>query len=287
MPKVQIQYRGVFKTRRIIARDLPESWKDVPADRRLRVLQALLSSPSEEVGRIKALKILLNVNLSVLKSMNADQISALLNTVPWLKYQPSAEPILEYFDHEGKRYFMPQAFGFNMRAMEYPIADEALERYLTGNQLEDLHLLCATICREGEPDEATVNLRGDIRIQLRSRAEAEARAKAFKKLPLPIAMAVLAFQAGLKEYIFKSYGTVLFKQPEEDGDEPQPEGFTLGWWGTFFDLATDGPFGNIEQVYQTSFHDICLYLVKRRKDQEAAEMRQKMHSPDWAQNADE
>lgn len=266
--------------RRHYRRDLPASWTEVPEARRSAVVRALLSAPGE-VGRIAAIRVLLDVPRRIFRLLDADHALALLDALPWLKAAPSPFPMLTTFRHRRRDYFLPNAHGMNMSALEYPIADDAFKDYLQSGKPAALALLCGTLCREAEPDQAAAIRRGDRRIPLLSRGQAEHRAGLFGDLPEWIQGAVLLYFAGVKEFIHGSYGKVLFEEPETD-EHGNPIGGggapSLGWWSVYFTVATDGPFGIRDQVYQAGFHDVCLYLVDRIRAQREADMRARLAS---------
>lgn len=267
-------------------RDLPATWEDVAPARRLPLLRALLSKPGTG-GRIAALRLLLNVPAGAFLGLSDLDVAALLERVSWLDCSPDPEPILASFEHRGRTYHAPKGHGLNLVALEYPIADEAFGKFLRTGNLEDLRLLIATLYREENPDKDAVERRGDLRIPLRSRWEAEARAGRLSGLSAEVATAGLMYFAGVKLYIHQMYGKALFEQEDEEkpGADSAGESNTanpLGWWGVYFNLAQDGPFGrNVEEVYQTSFHDVCLFLADRKRQQERMQMQQRMQSTDF------
>ncbi len=144
-------------------------------------------------------------------------------------------------------------------------------------------MLCGTLCREAHQDESAAITRGDRRAPLLSKSEAQARADHFADLPEDIRTAVILYFAGVKEFIANSYGKVLFEQPE--GEEKQGSTApSLGWWSVYFSLAIDGPFGrDVKLVYQVPFHDLCLFLVDRIRQQKADALRQKVASKSFGQ----
>lgn len=256
-------------------RDLPTSFAEVPEARRLRLWRALLSARGE-AGRIAALRVLLDVPRSIFRALTADHVAALLDALPWLVAAPDPVPRIQSFRYRRREYFFPAPYGMNLAAIEYPIADEAFSKYLSTSQPEHLLLLCGTLLREREPDNAAAIQRGDPRVLLLSRAQAEHRAGVLKGLPDHIQSAAFLYFAGVKEFVHNSYGKVLFEQPETDEHGnviPQSTTPSLGWWSLYFSVATDGPFGNLERVYQAGFHNVCLFLVDRIRQEKAAEMR--------------
>lgn len=268
--------------RKSFRRDLPTSFQEVPAARRLVLLRYLIQHP-EQAGRIKAMQHLLRIPPRIFKGLNDLDIAALLDLCPWLAITESPAPILPEFTYRRTRYIAPAAHGLNLVGLEYPIADEAFEKYMKTGDIEALNLLIGTLYREQNYNEQAVARRGDERLPLLSRWEAEGRAITLAGAPVETKVSALLYFAGVKQYINKAYGQHLFEQPDDD-DAPLVPSTTpgLGWWGVYFNLAIDGPFGrNVEDVYQTSFHDICLYLVERKRQQERSELDRRMNESDF------
>lgn len=265
-------------------RDLPASWKEVEPARRLRFFRLLLAYPGA-LGRLKVIRALLALPGRIFRGLRDDDLAALIDACPWLDLQPDPEPALPSFTHRGVTYYAPLGHGLNLVALEYPIADEAFGQYLAGGSPEALALLVGTLYREANPDEDAVVRRGDIRVPLLTRWEAEARAKCLHDLPPGIGDAVLLYFAGVKLYVHKAYGQHLFEQPDDENTEAPTGGPSLGWWGVYFNIAQDGPFGrNVEEVYQTAFHDVCLFLVDRKRQEERIKIQQRMREKDFGIN---
>lgn len=269
--------------RKCYRRDLPSSWGDLQPSRRLSLFRILLSAP-EHVAQVAALREILRLPKAAFLGLDAMDIQAMLDAMPWLRMAESAEPILAEFRHRGQMYYAPKSHGLNLVGLEYPIADEAFNQYLASGKKDDLNLLVGTLYREPNPNSEAAISRGDVRIPLLSRWEAEARAIRIAGVDDTVKIAALLYFAGVKKYVHQAYGQHLFEQPEED-EEGNPIPATtpsLGWWGVYFNLATDGPFGrNVEEVYQTSFHDICLYLVERKRQQDKIDMERRMKDADY------
>lgn len=270
---------------RTYRRSLPASFQEVPEERRLPLWRALLAAPGE-AGRVRALQVLLDVPPAVFLRLDGDQVAALLEALPWLVAKPDPAPALTSFPFQDRTYFFPTAHGMNLAAIEYPVADDAFMAYAKTGQPESLRLLCGALLREQEPDEALAIQRGDRRVPLLSRAQASHRAGVFRDLPDHIQIAALLYFAGVKEFVRRAYGPVLFEEPDTDEHGNLLQSNTrpsLGWWSLYYSVATDGPFGDLKAVYQTGFHDVCLYLVERIRQQKDAEMRAQMASSSFGQ----
>jgi hypothetical protein len=260
-------------------RVLPASFDEVDEARRLPLWKALCSKPGE-AGKLAAIRCLLDLPKPVFNRLSDDQAYELLLAVPWLEALPNPSPRITQFEYKGLVYYLPKTHGLNLMAIEYPIADEAFIKWAeTGNQSSAL-LLCGALCREEEMNAAAVITRGDKRVPLLTKYEAQHRAEHFKDLPEDIRTAVILYFAGVKEFVANSYGKVLFDQPEAgEAKEQTSTTPTLGWWSIYFSLAIDGPFGrDVKLVYQTPFHEVCLHLVDRVRQQKAEAMQRKLSS---------
>lgn len=278
--EIRLRRRWWRPWKKVYRRVLPASWMEVEPARRLPLVRLVLSRPGAG-GGLLGIRHLLKVPGRIFKAMTDEDLAALLEALPWLRAKPSAEPSLAWFDLGGVRYYAPLSHGLNLVALEYPIADEAFGNYLRSGDIQDLRLLVGTLYREENLDQEAVNRRGDIRVPLLSRWEAEARAKRLAALPDEVALAVMLYFAGVKGYVYQAYGEYLFVQETEAGTQPVTSP-GLGWWSVYFNLAVDGPFGrNVEEVYQSSYHDVCLYLVDRKKQEDRLAMDRRMAQPDF------
>lgn len=265
-------------------RQLPESWEDVPAKRRGQYYDRLIGNEQEGVRQV--LRQLLRLPAWALRAMNAEQVGTLTAALAWMLPRPDCVRIpFPSFAHRGVTYHLPLAKGQNICCLEYPLADDYYLRFYNTGDPEALLCLVAVLCREENPDRARALSAGDRRVPLHSRAEAEARAARLAGMPPYLQYAVLLYFAGLKEYIYKTYKAWLFEEEdviedeEEDADEesdneddederPQeasaPSSPDFGWWGIYQEAAEAGLFGTLEQVYQASFHDVAMWLVRQR-----------------------
>jgi len=287
MQQVEISIPGWLFGKTKYRRDLPTKWGEVAPARRLPLVRGLLAGGGL-AGRIEALRLLLNIPKHIFLALDDLDVAALLACTEWLDCAPTPEPILLSFEHAGKVYHAPKSHGLNLLALEFPIADEAFGNFVRTGDLDALRLLVGTLYREENPDKAAAERRGDVRVPLLSRWEAEARASRLDGLPSEVATAALLYFAGVKLFVNQAYGKALFADTEDAEKSPDgkpAESHTanpIGWWGVYFSLAEDGPFGrNVEEVYQTSFHDVCLYLADRKRTMARMQMQQRMQSPDF------
>lgn len=263
---------------------LPTGWDDLPSDDSRRVcLKALLQKGTDIAGKLGVLIESTPLKVSLLRALPPDQIADLLKLMDGFSITATPTPLISYFNHNGKIHYLPAAHGRNMSAIEFPIADDYYEKYLLHNDEEALLYLVATLAR---PTHKSVDFSrtGDRRIPLESRAQVEDRAPRLKGLPDEIKVAVLMYFAGIKSYVHELYGPWLFDKKEDDKeakdeeDEQQTGAGMFGWWGLYMDVAESGVFGNLDQVYQSNFHTICMYLVKKKEQQTEMERRMQLSS---------
>ena len=254
-----------------LQRNLPGSWNEIPEENRLGLLKRLLYSDGYET-KIEILYDLLKVPRNYFLAMDEGQILELINCLDFLKIDSITDPIVASFEHRGRKYYLPKAKFQNGTAIEYPIADEFYTKFCKSGADNDLLALCGTLCREAHRNAENAKKRGDIRVPLHSRNEALERAQDLKGLPIEISTSCLLYFSGIKQYINQTYGPWIFHRKdnfeagEVDFENSDDEENSFGWWGAFFDVAESGVFGNLKSVFQTSFHSICIYLVKKRKE---------------------
>lgn len=257
---------------------LPASWQEVPTHLRLPLLKLLLTY-KQETAIVKALELLCGLPKHIFLALSNNQIIDLAAVITnWYFIEISEVPLITHFTHNNITYYLPSEGLENCTAIEYPLADEYYETFITEQSDEALLCFIATLCREANPNQDETLINADPRKPILSRHEAESRAKALVGLPVEIATAVMNLFIGSKKMIHDTYGSWLFKQSEEEDDVQQEddsdEAF-LGWWGLYMDIAEAGIFGNLKEVHQTNFHTICLHLVKKKKEAIAQEKRLK------------
>jgi hypothetical protein len=262
---------------------LPESWQEVPTRLVLPLYKLLTNYPIAD-AKVRALQLLVNLPKLLFLSLTDEQVGDLVDKMEWFKIDASAVPLIKEFEHNNITYYLPGEGLDNAAAIEFPLSDGFFEEYYNDNNEAALLLLIATLCREANPDEKEIISRGDKRIMLTSRYEVEARAEKLKGLPLEIQGIVLSYFIGCKSFVFDAYGEFLFKKEEEGMKTQAPRSAFLGWWGIYQDIAESGVFGNLEQVHQTNFHTIALYLVKKKL--EADENKAKMDKINNKNNRD-
>lgn len=271
-------------------RQLPESWEDIPATRRGHFFNLLVGN--EENGVRTVLRHLLRLPAWALQAMRAEEVATLCTVLTWMPPRPDCVRIpFPSFRHQRITYHLPAEKGKNLCCLEYPLADDYYLKFFNTADARALLCLVAVLCREENPDASARLSSGDPRVPLLSRAEAEARADRLEGLEPYLQYAVLMYFAGLKEFIYKTYKSWIFEEEEdidedeedeeddedpdldEDAEEPPaasaPSSPDFGWWGTYQEAAEAGLFGTLDQVYQTNFHNVAMWLVRQRIKAEA------------------
>ena len=260
--------------------EVPESWTEIPAPKRVSVLRLLVDMPGTP-GELEALRLLMGLSKNKMKRLHPGAVAELLDLCQWTQLKPAPVPLVEFFEHKTVRYHLPVAHFRNGACIEYPMADECLLAYLDDETPEKLLRLVAVLCREELPNPAEARRRNDPRVPLHSWAEVDARAEALRGLHPGIGTAVLLYFAGVKQYVFDTFGGWLFEPTDPDTPpEERPKGDPLGWWGLYMDAANNDP-ARLREIHQSNFETFCLMEVRRRKAAKQAEVESRMASPDW------
>lgn len=257
-------------------REIPESWTDVPDSRRLRFWSWAVTLPLAEATE-QILREILHLPAWAWPLLDAEAKAKVSELLGWVAPKADAADMpLRKFEHRGTVYHFPSPQGDNVVCLEYPIADDFFGAAIEGKPGAATHLL-ATLCRENRNDHHATLLNDDPRQPLLSRADALDRAKRLQGVPTEIETAALLYFAGLKAFVLKVYGKWIFdmsddEETDDDEDNPEPDPTpppasrwpNFGWWGIFQDVAESGAFGPVPQVHQTSFHEVCIWLVRQR-----------------------
>lgn len=255
MIPIEIHINRRLLGKKTIRRFLPQSFQEA-GENALFCIKQLLIYKNENLARAKALAKLLKIRPHLIKGLTNEDLGSLINQIQWMNLKPSAVPAIRFFDHNGKRYWLPKEKFADGLAIEYPIADEYFTQLLAGDD-DALIKLAATLARPQSDGK---------RISITGREEVEKTAKELEGLSPEAQWAVYMYFGGVKQYIHNLYKGYLFKA--NDNEEGQQDGSTamFGWWGIYMDVAESGVFGNLEKVYQSNFHNICTYLVKKKQE---------------------
>lgn len=239
--------RGTFSAQ------MPENWGEIPPSVRLECLRLLLLEDSI-LMRIAILKKLIKLPKWVWLSLSDDDLSALLDVVSWMKIEPITVPIIDGFLWKGKVYKLTATNFDNGTAVQFPLADKFLQAFTEKGEEENLLRLVAALCVAAKNDEFII----------------EKRAESLQGLPHETQIAVMLYFIGIKQFISDTYGEYLFDDDEEEEDLAVRVSVAhfpnFGWWAAYLQIAESGVFGNYEQVLNTNFHKVIMYLIEKRKE---------------------
>lgn len=253
--------------RRRFVLSLPQAWSEVSASDRLTWWRIGISMP--ELSATHAiLRRLIPARWRV--GLSDTDTATLVNVLRWAAPKPSCSDIaFPAYRHRRTDFLLPTANGENISCLEFALADDMYTRYAATQDAEQLELLTWTLYRERDTDTAAATARGDNRVLLHGIAEVQERLRIYGPAPVEMQTQALLYMSGLKVYLQQVYGAWIFEQPDEDEDGnplPQPEATTpnFGWWGIFQAVAESGIFGDMEKTYQSSLHEVCVYLVRKK-----------------------
>jgi len=236
--------------------DAPGSWEELGSIA-IPVLRDLVNyAPGE--GKLRAIQRILGIKIRYLLCLDTVQLADLDHAFSWLTLAPCQKPLFQKLTYKLTDYYLPDPKFAKGTAAEYATADEYFEM-ANGEDDEALLMLTATLLRpKGKPHT--------------NRTDIQNRAKKLRGLKPEYFAAVWMYWAGVKQYVHDTYGAWLFSgTSKEDGGG---KGAMFGWWGVYMDVAESGVFGNITKVYETNFHEICMYLVKKKN--ESMELQRRM-----------
>jgi hypothetical protein len=248
---------------------LPSSWEEAGALAWPCLRDLARRGP--DAGKLRAMRRLTGLGWWQFRQLSPAHIGTLATGLDWLRIQP-----ITFFPRTTYRsiYRLPEPKFSDGTCLQFALADEFFQEYQDGNDQALLHLFC-TLAR---PRRSTA--------LLADRDEVLRRGRFLRRLPAEWVAATWMYWAGVKEYVYHTYGPWLFQAPAEDDEPDNPRGPdtgdtgpNFGWWGRFMDVAESGVFGSLEEVHRTNFHTLCVFLVKkeaehRRQQQEIQRIRQ-------------
>lgn len=251
------------------SRVIADAWTDMDDSTRLFCLKMLLAAPPPPEGgdvaaKIQILKHLLNLPKAVFSNLSDEQMSALVDKLDWLTLGAIDAPLLSQFNHAGLIWLLPRAQFKDGAAIEFPMADQFVMAFSKSGAESDLLKVVGSL--------ATPVENGQTKRQIiKSREDAEHRADILRGISIETAMAVLLYFLGIKQFIAEKYGDFLFDDEDDDDDDALVRAAmahfpNFGWWGSFLGIAESGVFGTYEQVLQTNFHRVVMFLIEKRKE---------------------
>jgi hypothetical protein len=181
----------------------------------------------------------------IFSRIDNDSLMSLLDRLEWLKLEPSDSTILPNFEYNGATWYLPNKGFYDGTAVEFALADDYATKFATTNEEKYLRLLAATLARP-------LN-------------DAAVRQPLTSREALEISVSVLLYFTGVKVKISEWYGEFLFDEVAQKFSIATAHFPNFGWWSAYLQIAEAHVFGNYEQVLQTDFHRICMYLIEKRK----------------------
>ena len=241
---------------RTYAAHIPETWGEVPSRHLSRFLHAAYAAPDTVTARLKIIRKMSGWPMRLLWQVDPLDLYFIQASLDWIEQPTHVMPFPSLYVGNDQ-YDLPGDGFENATCLQWALADEYFQAIGTGDEAAAMNL-AAVILRSKTND----------------RKDVAATAKELADIQATYLAALVSYFAGVKAYVHKVYGAYLFKK---DDDEEQPTGPQFGWWGVFLSVAESGTFGTYEQVLQTNFHTLCVYLVQ--KQQEAEEARKRMRNP--------
>ena len=175
------------------------------------------------------------------------------------------------FRLNGREYHICRQQMENSTMREFIISDDFLSKYVEAinhqKPAEDhLYHLMGAMCR---PQRLQKNP-GDRRIPLLNIQHAKSLGAVFKrharslanKKDITLAAMICLYTAlSTKNFIAKTYMPHL-----SGGENTGSRSIDFGWHTIVMDIAENGAFGTIEEVYNTNLHDIMVFCVKKALD---------------------
>jgi hypothetical protein len=171
------------------------------------------------------------------------------------------------FWHRGRYYAMPQPNLDDVTYGEWTWISFYMEQIKANPEQAEQHFssLAAVICRPLRPwwQRRSEYFDGYPRIRL-NQATIERRAKRFQSLP---------FWAKLAAVDYAERAALFLRSAYRDMFTGPAGGSGFGWPGMALSLAEAGTFGPEKEIQHVNIHKICLYAVKRIRDQREMEER--------------
>lgn len=242
---------------RTYAAHIPTSWGEVPERHLSRFLHAAYAAADPILARIKLIRRLAGWPMRLFWQIDPLDLYFIQESLNWID-QPTHVMPFQSLDHKGVTYDLPGDGFENATCLQWALADEYFQAITSGKDDTPVYQIAAIILRDKTTD----------------RKQVDATARDLRTLDPTRLAALVSYFAGVKQYVHQVYGSYLFKKEDEDD---QPSGPQFGWWGVFLSVAESGTFGTYEQVLQTNFHTLCVYLVQKKK--EADDARRRMQNP--------
>lgn len=254
---------------------VPEKWADLSPRRKRQWWQwALLFPPDEATTRMAAQC----APWYLRRLLPPDEIAQISTALAWASPVVDNELVFPYTRLRCSLFASAKEKGENMSCLEFAVCDDLYNTYIEKQHPEKANLLSHIVYRPVDNDKQAGISRGDTRVPFRGQSEAQYQLAYYGPLPDHIVGHAMVYFSGVKRFVHDTYGSWIF-QPAASA---QDDGPNYGWWGIFQAVAESGVFGTIEQVYQASIHEVCVFLVRKRYE---AQKTEEMHNSALKKNS--
>lgn len=253
-------HQGVAPGRHVVAY-IPEAWGEVPRRHLPLFLRVAVGGPDEYSNRLRAIRAITGWPSRRLWQITPTDLWAICDTLSWTQEPRPESPFREVI-HNGVTRLTPGDGFEHGTCLQWALAEEYFQQVVSGDD-QAVYLLAAVLLRPADDP-------------VRDRKQLEADVKIMRQLKEELVGSLALYFAGVKQYVHEIYGEHLFTRTSEE-EQDQPRGPHFGWWGAYLSVAESGTFGTYDQVLQTGFHTVCVYLVQKKR--EADEARRRMRNP--------
>lgn len=218
-----------------------------PAAQRFLLLEALAGIPPELMARLPDADDLTYQG----KDIGGYDVPILLPWLDWAFEEPAYEfSLLPELKVKDLQFRGPDSRLDRWEANQFAYTDLLLRQYGESGKVEDLDRLLGCMY---QPHYASW-----------TNEPIEEYAERLATTPLPTKLAAILNYRALRGYVASQYPRVF---GGGGGEEPMSQGF----FGTLYDVAADGVFGDLRRVERTRLHDVLGYLEHKMEQAERAE----------------
>lgn len=232
---------------------LPTGWSEA-GPIAWALLRALARLPAP-LGKLEAMRLLTGLSKAQFRRLDREEVTTLSLGLPWLDGAPISEPLRTSFRWRWQRRYWPQEAFADGKCLAYALADEYFTDAVQGKGAEALTAAIRLVATMARPRKG-LYLRAP-----ESREQVEDEAERLRGIAPEQSLYAMLYWAGIREGIDARYGDYLFRGAPTDSLGSSVPSF--GWWSAFQGVAEGRVFGNLDQVYQTDFHEVCQFMVRK------------------------
>lgn len=241
----------------------PASWQEVPAKLYARLV-GIVYGPGTRAWQLHQVAgLFLPLKLKLVERIDDDSLYGIYQAFAWsLDSIPNAYPFPSI--RLGLKKLLPTAANMEFSSMaEFALAESYFEAYKATGDMQYMHKLVATLCRE--PAKA-VDSSGDKRIRVDTQ-KIGANARRFERRGQKFVLPVFHAYLGCRQYIFDTYYEVFPKS--KSGTNAGAAAVHYDLFDLTRDAAKSSLFGNYEETQHTNVHIILYHLHRQREIEKA------------------